>query len=172
MPNVRFRKLAATFAILVLAGIAVALIWVIRGVVGVETRTTSPTHEQVAYCREYLYITPDIEIEPLAYYVKDGMDYMVRFKFIAQTDDPALVFDSTQIDSSEFSADFDFPPGEETHNEIWWDIAGRPLTGASTFVPSSGSDRFFWIMHIGIAENGDGTLTVYAWRCEHGQYRS
>ena len=163
---------AAPVIILTLAAVGAVLVWLMLVIGGVETGTTSPSPEQVAHAREYLYIAPNFEIEPLAYAVKHGTDHIVRFKFIARTDDPALVFDTTQIDPSKFSTDFVFPPGEETHNEDWWDLSTQPVTGGSFWVPTSEPDRFYWLMHIGCVENGDGTLTVYAIRVEHGKYRT
>jgi hypothetical protein len=126
---------------------------------GLPTRTTSPTDEQVAYCRDWLFINPDMEIEPLAYYLKPGMDYQVRFKFTAKTNAPGQVFDSQRIESSEFVTDFPFPPGESSHNEDWWDVAAHPLSGGSFTVPNRR-------LYIGYIENQDETLTVYAWQHE------
>lgn len=83
---------------------------------GWVTRTEAPDEEHVAHAREFLFVNPGLEIEPLAYYEKDGMDYMVRFKFLARTDDPTLIFDPCHVDPSAFSANFEFPPGEERHN--------------------------------------------------------
>lgn len=128
--------------------------------VGWTTRTESPNTEQVADAREFLFIDPDVEIEPLAYYVKDGMDYMVRFKFIAKTHDPTRLFDRSRVDPSAFRADFDFPPGEEMHREGWWDIFSRPMAGGFFPVPHGRT------LVIGYIKNNDNTFTVYAWRHE------
>lgn len=127
---------------------------------GWVTRTESPNAEQVAHAREFLLIDPALEIEPLAYYLKDGMDYMVRFKFVAKTNDPTLIFDRSGVDPSTFEADFEFPRGEETHNEAWWDISTRPMSGGYVRVPHGRT------LTIGYAENEDGTITVYTWRHE------
>ena len=97
------------FATLVV-GVFSSLILVVAGWV---TRTESPTSQQVTHAREFLLINPELEIQPLAYYVKDGMDYMVRFKFLAKTDDPAQIFDRARVDPAALAPNFDFPPGED-----------------------------------------------------------
>jgi hypothetical protein len=127
---------------------------------GWVTRTESPNSEQVAHAREFLLIEAEQEIEPLAYYLKRGLDYQVRFKFIARTDDPTRIFDSSYVDPSTFQPNFDFPPGEESHNEAWWDISSRPLTGGQVRAPNGNK------LEIGCGKNDDGTITVYTWRRE------
>lgn len=132
----------------------------ILAVAGWVTRTESPTAKQVAYAREFLLIKPELEIEPLAYYLKDGMDYMVRFKFIAETNDPTQIFDRSLVDPSTFQDDFNFQPGEEGHNEAWWDISSRRLVGGRYRAPNGNH------LEIGYAKNDDDTFTVYVWRHE------
>lgn len=132
----------------------------ILAVAGWVTRTGSPSAKQVAYAREYLLINPELEIEPLAYYLKDGMDYMVRFKFIAKTNDPTQIFDRSLIDPSTFQDNFHFQPGEEGHNEAWWDISSRPLVGGLIRAPNGNH------IEIGFANNDDDTFSVYVWRHE------
>jgi hypothetical protein len=88
------------------------------------------------------------------------MDYMVRFKFIARTDDPMRIFDSSHVDHSTFQPNFDFRPGEESHNEAWWDISSLPLTGGQVRAPNGNT------LEIGFANNDDGRFTVYVWRHE------
>ncbi|MEM9368418.1 MAG: hypothetical protein AAGD07_20685 [Planctomycetota bacterium] len=127
---------------------------------GWVTRTESPDVNQVAHAREFLLINSTLEIEPLAYYLKDGMDYMVRFKFLAKTGEPMEIFDRSYVSVSTFQTNFSFPPGEETHNESWWDVSSRPMSGGYVRVPH---DR---TMTVGYVENDDRTITVYAWRHE------
>lgn len=165
MISKRAKRIALGTTGLALCG-CVAFIGMVFYLFGRETRTTSPNSEQVTYSREFLYINPELEIQPLAYYVKEGMDYQVRFKFIARTDDPSLVFDAAHVDPSAFEASYPFPPGEEGHNEAWWDIASQTLSGGGFWVPAS-AERF-WRLHIGYVKNDDGTLTVYTWRHESG----
>lgn len=149
-----------------LTGCFVLFIWLVLMVVGLETRTTNPSEEQVAYSRDFLYINPLLNIQPKAYYIKDGMDYQVRFKFISMTSDPTQIFNNDQVDPSEFKTNYEFPQGEASHNEVWWDIASRKLTGGNFWVPKE-AERF-WRLSVGFLKNDDGTLTVYTWRHETG----
>lgn len=142
------------------------LILLVRSVIGVETQTTNLSEVQISHAREFLYINPELDVEPIAYYIKEGMDYQVMFKFIAITNDPAQIFDNTQVDPTEFKANYVFKPGEKSLNKNWWDMASQKLTGEGFWVPK-GADRF-WKLHIGFFENGNGTLTVYTWRRETG----
>ena len=73
---------------------------------GDDVSTTTPTKEQIAYCRDVMYINPGLEIEPLGYCLQPGMDDVIRFKFTAKTDDPSQLFDKSQVDSTRFSPDF------------------------------------------------------------------
>lgn len=148
------------FAITLLA----FLIWVVSAIIGVETRTEEPNPEQVEFAREFMFINPELDIAPLAYYEKDGMDYQVRFKFVAKTDDLSEIFNASQVDSSLFIASYDFPRGEETHNESWWDIRSQDTTGGTFWVPVS--NTISYQQNIGIVANDDGSMTVYSWRHE------
>ena len=73
---------------------------------GDDVCTTTPTKEQIAYCRHVMYINPGLEIGRLGYCLQPGLDDVIRFKFIAKTDDPSLLFDKSQVDSTRFSPDF------------------------------------------------------------------
>ena len=126
-----------------------------------RTSTASPTSDQVAYSREWLSIRSDLSIEPKGYAIKPGMDYMVRFVFVAETDDQAMGFNPTTIDAGAFAPGFEFGPGESHMTESWWDHASHDLTGARVWVPT---DDFWLLQQIGFYENSDGTLTVYVWR--------
>ena len=48
-----------------------------------DVTTTSPTIAQVTYCRNVMYINPELEIDPVGYSIETGMDDVIRFKFIA-----------------------------------------------------------------------------------------
>lgn len=158
-PNLRVVTtvcVGATLTVVIFSGF-------ILTVAGWVTRTESPNTRHVAHAREFLLINPGLDIEPLAYYEKDGMDYMVRFKFIAKTNDPNQIFDQSHVDPTKFEANFNFPPGEVMHNEMWWDISSRPMSGGYVRVPH---DR---TLTIGYFKNTSGTFTVYVWRHE-GQF--
>ena len=172
MSNTRPRIYGSIVILLLVAGLAAGVTWLVGVFSEAEIWTTSPSDEQIAHAREYLYVAPGLEIEPLAYYEKRGMDHIVACKFIAKTDDPALVFDPTQVDASEYSNDFVFPQYEPSHYAEWWDLPSRTIRGGEAWVPRTGENQRFWLMNIGIADNGDGTLTVYVSRIESGQYRS
>lgn len=68
-----------------------------------DVSTTTPTNEQVARCRNVMYINPEIDITPLGYAIETGMDDVIRFKFVANTDDPSTLFDSAQVDATKFT---------------------------------------------------------------------
>jgi hypothetical protein len=125
-----------------------------------DVSTTNPTKEQVAYCRDVMYINAELEIEPLGYCLQPGMDDVIRFKFIAKTDDPAELFDASQVDSTKFSADFSVSALQPQAVEAWWDVSAQTLTGASFSVPPPGSAGTRGL-NVGYVENDDGTLTVY-----------
>ena len=130
-----------------------------------ETETTSPTSEQVAYAREFLYINPELKIEPIGFVEKNGFDHHVRLKFIAKTDDPTFLFDKTEVPSGEFSYDFNFPEPEASIDEYWWDVYSMTVIGENFRVPKS---EYHWRLSVGYFINEDSTLTVYAWRHEYG----
>lgn len=122
--------------------------------------TTAPTPAQIQYCRDVMYINPVVKIEPLGFYLKPGMDDIIRFKFVAQIDDPALVFDATHVDSKNFDADFRLSALDPSAADKWWDVSKQNLTGGHFSVPppkSSGTRG----LNIGYTKNPGGTLTVY-----------
>ena len=129
-----------------------------------ETETTSPNSEQVSYAREFLFINPEVTIEPLGYVEQKGFDYHVRLKFIAKTDDPSLLFDANEVNPDQFTDNFHFAPPEASIDEPWWDVYTQTVTGGDFRVPTTENH---WRLSIGYFNNGDGTLTVYAWRHEY-----
>ena len=40
-----------------------------------------------------MYINPVFDIMPLGYAIETGMDDVIRFKFVAKTNDPSTLFD-------------------------------------------------------------------------------
>lgn len=122
--------------------------------------TTTPTTAQIQYCRDVMYLNPAVKIEPLGFFLKPGMDDVIRFKFVAKTNDPALVFDATHVDSKKFGPDFRLSALEPGAADKWWDVSKQTLTGGNFSVPppkSSGTRG----LNIGYTKNADGTLTVY-----------
>ncbi len=129
---------------------------------GDDISTTSPTSEQIQYCREVMYINPELKIDPKGYYLQPGMDDIIRFKFTAKTDDPKVMFDSSQVDSSQYATGFniaELAPNSEA-NSGWWDVGSKELTGANYVVPPPNSAGMRGL-NVGYVNNEDGTLTVY-----------
>jgi hypothetical protein len=144
----------------------VVLMFAQCGLIHRETETTSPNSQQVEYAREFLYINPELDIEPQGYVEQKGFDYHVRLKFIAKTDEPIFLFDSTEVNSDEFTNNFSFAPPEASIDESWWDVYSQTVAGGNFWVPKS--EKKFWRLTIGYYKNNNGTLTVYAWRHECG----
>ncbi len=42
---------------------------------------------------DVMYINPVFDIMPLGYAIETGMDDVIRFKFVAKTNDPSTLFD-------------------------------------------------------------------------------
>lgn len=125
-----------------------------------STSTTTPTPAEIQRCRDVMYINPAVKIEPLGFFLQPGMDDIIRFKFVAQTNDPALVFDSAHVDAKKFGPDVRLSALEPGAAEKWWDVSKQTLTGGNFSVPppkSSGTRG----LNIGYTKNADGTLTVY-----------
>jgi hypothetical protein len=107
-----------------------------------------------------MYINPELQIEPLGFFLQPGMDDIIRFKFTARTDDPSVLFDESLIDSTEFNSDFGVYALDPNATDSWWDVSSQKLTGENFTVPppnSSGTRG----LNIGYITNDDGTLTVY-----------
>lgn len=127
---------------------------------GNDVSTTKPTEEQVAQCRDVMYINPEIEINPVGYALTQSLDDVIRFKFIALTDDPTTLFDATHVDSTQFAAKFNPYALNPKGNESWWDLSSQELTGANFSVPSPNSSGTRGL-NVAFTENDDKTLTVY-----------
>ena len=125
-----------------------------------DVTTTSPTIDQVKYCRDVMYINPELEIDPVGYSIETGMDDVIRFKFIAKTDDPSILFDASRVDTAKFSDDFILTTLNPQASETWWDLSSQQVTGASFTVPPPGSKGTRGL-NIAYTKNEDGTLTVY-----------
>ncbi len=119
---------------------------------GPSISTTSPSTQQVRYCRQVMSINPNVKIKPIGYKEVNGIDKAIWFKFIADTDDVAEVFLAPPIDSLEFQAGF------KSHYELeesWWDPGTKSLIGGRFNVPVACGQS------IAIHDNQDGTLTIY-----------
>ena len=125
-----------------------------------DVTTTTPTIDQVKYCREVMYINPELEIDPVGYSIETGMDDVIRFKFIAKTDDPSILFDTSRVDAKKYSDDFILSTLNPQAPETWWDLSSQQVTGANFTVPPPGAQGTRGL-NIAYAKNEDGTLTVY-----------
>lgn len=125
-----------------------------------STTTTTPTKAQIQYCRDVMYLNPSVKIEPLGFFLQPGMDEVIRFKFVAHTDDPAQIFDAAQVDSKKFGVGFHLSALEPGATDEWWDVSKHSLTGGNFSVPSPKSSGTRGL-NIGYTKNADGTLTVY-----------
>jgi hypothetical protein len=70
------------------------------------------------------------------------MDHRVRFKLIAKTDDPALLFDDTQMDPSSFDANYEFPQTELQHAHPQLLVIDGPILGPALSRSASLAARF------------------------------
>ena len=101
-----------------------------------DVSTTTPSKEQAARCRDVMYINPELDITPLGYAIETGMDDVIRFKFVAKTDNPSSLFDSAQVDATRFADNFN---PYALHPEAWWDLSSKSLSGANFSVPPPNS---------------------------------
>jgi hypothetical protein len=127
---------------------------------GGDVSTTTPSNEQIAKCRDVMYINPEIDIKPLGYAIETGMDDEIRFKFIAITDDPSALFDTAQVDATKFSANFNPSSLRPQASETWWDLSSKKLSGANFSVPPPNSQGTRGL-NVAYAKNDEKTLTVY-----------
>ena len=125
-----------------------------------DVTTTSPTIDQVKYCRDVMYINPELEIDPIGYSIETGMDDVIRFKFIAKTDDPSILFETSRVNTKKFAEDFIPSSLNPQASETWWDLSSQQVTGANFTVPPPNSKGTRGL-NIAYAKNDDGTLTVY-----------
>lgn len=118
--------------------------------------TSTPTDDQVQFCRKAMYIDEKLRIHPIGFYLQSGMDDLVRFKFIAETDDSSKLFDPRHVDSAKFKARGDLNGLHPDSDTPWWDVSSRPLTGENFVVPPGIRG-----LNVGYFDNGDETLTVF-----------
>ncbi len=147
-------RFAIGFALLAFAGCDFTL----SG--GDDVSTTTPTKEQVAKCRKVMYIDPAVEIEPLGYALDAGMDDVIRFKFIAKTDDPSMLFDDSQVESTRFKPILKPATFFTAAPETWWMLSSTASLGAKFSVPPPNSKGTRGL-NIAYTKNDDKTLTVY-----------
>jgi hypothetical protein len=127
---------------------------------GPAVSTTTPSPDQVQRCREVMYINPKLTIQPLGFFLQPGMDDVIRFKFVAQTNDPSALFDPAKVDPRKFKDGFGGFALDPKAKEPWWDAPKRTLIGGQFTVPPPNSQGTRGL-NIGYEKNDDGTLTVF-----------
>ena len=125
-----------------------------------DITTSAPNEEQVAYCRKVMYVSQGLEIKPLGYSIRYGLDDVIRFKFLAYTDDPGEVFESTFVDKAKFNGEFSLSALKPESSEPWWEPDVNAKLGANLSVPPPDSKGTRGL-NIAFEDNGDDTLTVY-----------
>jgi hypothetical protein len=122
--------------------------------------TITPNADEIAQCRRVMYIQPDLQIKPLGFFLLDSIDDIVRFKFIAMTDDPASIFDPKFVDPTAFRVGIDTHALQPNSTDSWWDLSKKTLTGGRFVVPPPGAQGSRGL-NIGYTRNQDKTITVY-----------
>ena len=123
--------------------------------------TTSPNQQQIQYCRDVMYINPELVLTPLGYYHEHGFqDDQIAFKFIARTDQIKNIFNVKFVPPAELVTRTSNYGLDVAIGETWWDIQNKTLVGGDFCVlpPGSPGSR---ALNIGISDNGDSTFTVY-----------
>ncbi|QTN30927.1 hypothetical protein HZ994_00820 [Akkermansiaceae bacterium] len=104
--------------------------------------------------REKMCLRPGlVVIDEHLRYSPWGMDAAMWSKFTVRVKGIDEVFDTSRVDTSEFTRDgYEFKV--DWIGDAWWDADKRRLIGGSDGV---GDD----VMRVGYVDNGDGTLTIY-----------
>lgn len=152
------RRLVITSLCVCLVGFLILAggIWLMKKVWFI--RTDSPTWEQVGAARLILCIDPDLEIESLGYESWSGVgDWTHGLKFVAQTEDPATIFDPLLIDSTGFSTPYDDRAMDRCQAD-WWNLPAGGFSGGSFRVKRDGTP---WRQDVWYRDTGEGTILVY-----------
>ncbi len=125
--------------------------------------TTTPGRQQIQYCRDVMYIHPELVLEPVGYYYEHGFqDDQIAFKFIARTRQLDGIFDPAFVPPSELVTRKSNIGLERDIGQPWWDSHTQTLIGGNFTVPPPGSQGTRGL-NVGIADNGDDTFTVYVY---------
>lgn len=122
---------------------------------GDDVSTTTPTPAQIARCRAEMYLSPDSNIAAKGFHLLgSGIDDAIWFRFTAETDAIANVFQPEHVDVTTMQPAEELESGPE---ETWWSTTDA-LQGARYSLPNA---RF---MTVHYADNSDGTLELFvAW---------
>lgn len=120
---------------------------------GKDEETLTPTQSQVQRCRAEMYVNDTVNITPLGFKLEgSGIDDAIWFKFKADANDLAQVFDTTVVDVDKFEESAHVMP--VLKDVEWWDVEGKSLLGGRVALPHA---RF---MNVG-AEKVDGGYVIY-----------
>ncbi|MEM7396147.1 MAG: hypothetical protein AAF492_27755 [Verrucomicrobiota bacterium] len=151
------RRIGITLTCLFL--VLIAFIWVVFEIF--VDRTTSPTTEQIDKARYMFCLDPELEIEPLGYESFKGFpDWSHSFKFIAKTDDPTAIFESTLIDPGKLLTPYDDRAMDRCW-ALWFDLPPRGFSGGSFNTKRDYGGH--WRLDVWYGDNGDGTILVYGY---------
>ena len=124
---------------------------------------TNPSQQQVQYCRDVMYINPEIVLKPHGYYYEHGfLDDQVAFKFVTESEKIESIFNAKFVPPSELVERKSISGLGRDIGEKWWEPQNHALIGGNFTVPPPGSDGARGL-NIGILDNGDSTFTVYVY---------
>ena len=106
--------------------------------------------------RDKMYLRRDLIIKEQNLWYSPGMDAVMWCRITVEAKNINDVFDPNKVDTTEFT-DVGYKIRHATPiTDRWWDADARHLVGGEVEVDFNKA-----FMHVGFANNGDGTLTVY-----------
>lgn len=103
--------------------------------------------------RDKMGIRVDLVVEDEALRYSPGFDAAMWCRFTAKVTGIDQVFDTSKVDTSEFSED-DYDFGVDWIKSYWWDVDHHRLLGGEVQVNGD-------VMRVAYLDHGDGTLTIY-----------
>ncbi|MBN1499249.1 MAG: hypothetical protein JW982_03795 [Spirochaetes bacterium] len=121
---------------------------------GSDEETISPTPEQVAICRNEMYLNQILPIEPLGYkLLGSGIDDAIWFKFKTEEKNISEYFSKNAVNTDNFKHDFQMFPEDIS----WWDVENKKFFGGNAELPNV---KF---MTIAIEEKTDYNVVYIMW---------
>jgi hypothetical protein len=125
---------------------------------GEDVETTTPTQEQVKWCRQEMYVQDSAKITPMGFaLLGSGIDDVIWFKFATNATDLSQVFDTTVVDVSKFEESGMSADELKGIDWEWWDVKGKNLLGGQVTLPDA---KF---MNVGAEEVGEGYVIYVMW---------
>ena len=122
---------------------------------GSKESTTNPNAQQLAHCRQVLYLSTNLVLEAKGYkFDASGIDAAMWFKFTTDSTDPAGLFQTNVVDTSGFSTGFALSPSDDIP---WWDVKGLDLMGGQVELPGV---KF---MNVGLLSSDSNTVVYIFW---------